>query len=87
MGDFSEIFTSMNLLGSDVQSKRIEKTGICPKIAEGPENCLQGANGNCSSDFDCEGIQKCCLVTCELKCIQPIKVPGKYNKKIYFYTN
>ncbi|XP_054837312.1 WAP four-disulfide core domain protein 3-like isoform X2 [Eublepharis macularius] len=48
-----------------------DKPGRCP-TPEGPGTCVHG----CSSDYSCDGIQKCCSNGCGQVCIDPV-FPGK----------
>ncbi|KAM9316952.1 uncharacterized protein PAF06_008045 isoform 2-T2 [Gastrophryne carolinensis] len=38
--------------------------------------CKEDKNPNCTSDWDCEGSQKCCNVACKIKCDDPKPKPG-----------
>ncbi|XP_042318262.1 papilin-like [Sceloporus undulatus] len=54
------------------------KPGACPLQLRGSMGpCPEPTQKNCSSDFDCEGAQKCCPIGCKSVCREPEEVrPG-----------
>ncbi|XP_006202776.1 antileukoproteinase [Vicugna pacos] len=58
------------------------KAGACP--LRNPAQCLRVTKyekPRCRSDWQCPGKKKCCLDTCELKCLDPVDILNPVKKK------
>ncbi|XP_032758382.1 antileukoproteinase-like [Rattus rattus] len=55
------------------------KIGACP--ARKPTHCLNPRKSQCINDWDCTGKEKCCDVTCDLKCLRPLPIGRPVKKK------
>ncbi|KAJ1526407.1 hypothetical protein ONE63_009541 [Megalurothrips usitatus] len=52
------------------------KRGECPAVSEGAWLC----SDRCRGDFDCEGVDKCCLTRCgAMDCVAPSSLPVSWH--------